>query len=632
MGVRTWASALVLVALCACAEKPPIHAESPLDRDLAQLQSLSDPDFNGGLRVADAVLADRLATESLVAMGAAPKACGKANPMAGQRIGALDMDKKVDLNGLLEKLPIPLQTITRMALDGTPAQQAVALRSLAKMGTAAAAAVDVLNLKPGYNSAWLVEAMSAMSCERWGGDNIENTVPEAKRPAAKGPACEANRLDWLLAAATDPTRVFPANFFEDASPDSDDPCWSRDKNIPMVDPALLARLPPVLLDPSTDPNVIKAVLDMLATLGPQLSGITPNLLPLMASGDPDLAWKAERVVVSSAIPQAVPVFRHWLQDEHLFNWAWRDYVKGLAPYQDQVVPLLVTELKDPIFDNRTAAATGLGDLQSPDSITALIGAIDSRDWQTTEAAVNALAPFVDRLEVKRALALVATDYWAGRTRTIAALVLKTGKPVNDPFACSKDQKDCPQLIQIGGGPMENHAKKCRDGKLDSGRYRTNTGHTLNIKWIETSRTNPPRGTIKDLSNWCASVGNTASLRVPGGWLAGCSGFEAEGMLYFIPTAVDQPPVKVAHMGVEFLVRRGAHIYVIGEEPFSFGFAGALYEAHGDDAGNWDLKATAALPSFVAAYYPVGDGFAVKDQENSVLFEPDTGISLLTCEQ
>ena len=142
----------------------------------------------------------------------------------------------------------------------------------------------------------------------------------------------------------------------------------------------------------------------------------------------------------------------------------------------------------------------------------------------------------------------------------------------------------------------------------------------------------PRGDIKDLASACSEVGSVAVLPVDGGWLAGCSGFEFEGMLSFIPSDASKPFVPIYHMGVKMLAKVGNHLYVAGEEPFEFGDAGALDEVRLDRDGKWTIDAVAALPADLEAYQVTQDGIAVADEYNAVFFDPQNGITPLACQE
>jgi hypothetical protein len=374
-----------------------------------------------------------------------------------------------------------------------------------------------------------------------------------------------------------------------------------------------------------------SLLSILADLGPPAADIAPDLLLLTGSPDEELAWQAERVIVSTAIPQAVPMFRRWLLQDHVFAWAWRDYVPRLAPYAEQIVPILTEELKDPLPRNRTEAAIALGELKSPAAIPALLtAAADNRDWQTSQEAINALAPFAaSHAEVHAALQKIASHYWSGRIRLVAKTALETGHGIDgDPFATCGNNGDL-GCIEVGMARVDHHMPKCRDGKLGSGHYKTAAGKVVKIDWLEPKRTELPRGKLADLSGAC-NYGSSAIVPVEGGWVAGCSGFEFEGMLEYVPADKDKPFKPIYHMGVRFIPVAGGHLYVVGEEPIEFGDGGALNALERNADGTWDFSPLAVLPSDVLAYAVIGNGLAFSDGNNAVLFDPKDGISALTC--
>ncbi len=604
------------------------------EKDLHALQGLSDPQFDGGIRVADAALAARLAAEVQRDLGGPAAPCGQYNPLSGEIAG--NLNKQADPHTLIAQLPDPLQALTQIALDGTPVQRAVSLKAIADVGTAARSVAAVLGSRQDTPSAWEAEALYATSCQRWVDGGIEKLVPAAYQPPkAKAPGCDSGVAVWLFDRAADRSRTWPGQFFETVWDSVNEDCGrSGNPAAVSVSAERIAGLKPVLLDPATDHRVLESLLLVLADQGAAAAPIAPDLIPLTSSPDEAVAWQAQRVIVSSGIPQAVPIFRHWLVDEQVFNWAWSDYIKGLAPYRDQLIPILTAELAAPVFSDRTAAAKGLGELQSPAAIPALLSAVSDDDWQTTQEAINGLAPYAgSHPEVHQALAGIAAHYWSPRIQLVAKTALDSGHGIDgDPFGrCAAKPDKGLGCIEIGIAAIDHHLPKCRDGKLESGKYRTADRRVLDIQWSELHRTPPPRGTIKDLSSWCGTVGSTTYLPVEGGWLAGCSGFEFEGALGFIPKDAGKPFQLIYRMGVKALVQLSDRIYVIGEEPLNMGDAGALDEVRRDADGNWKVQEVAALPSDLDTYSVIGGSFVANDGNGAVLFDPDKGISALTCQ-
>lgn len=611
------------------------ESEAALERDLGSLKQLSDLQFDGGIRIADAVLASQIAADIQQQLGPSGPPCGQYNPLMGVMAG--NLNRQADPHTLLSSLPIPLKAITQIALDGTPVQRAVALRAITDLGTSARQIAAVLGSRQDEPSAWEAEALYATSCQKWADGGIDKLVPSAYRPPqAKDQGCDSVTASWLFDIAADKTRIWPGQFFETVWNGVAQDCgrWGNPASV-TVSSDRIARLKPVLLDPATDPRIAENLLLILADLGPQTASIAPDLLPLAQSANDAVAWQAQRVIISAGVPQAVPILRQWLLNEHVFNWAWSDQIKGLAPYRDQLVPILAEELNDPTFSNRTAAAKGLGELQTPDVIPALLKAISNNDWQTTQEAINSLAPYAaTHAEVRQVLENIAATYWSPRIQAVAHTALQTGHGVDgDPFSkCDVKSATGSGCVEyIGMAPTDHHLPKCKNGKLHSGKYRTSDGRSLNVIWNAPKNIPIPRGEIKDVSGSCERYAAIAVLPVDGGWLVGCSGFEFEGMLDFVPKEAGAPFKPIYHMGVKMLVQLGNHIYVGGEEPLEFGDAGALDEVWKDTDGTWKIRAIAALPADLNAYSVIGTALAIGDENNAILFDTSNGISALTCQ-
>lgn len=633
---------LLLLGGTACTLQKPVQKSVSA---VVQLQGLSDAAYDGGLTPAEMMLSQSLAAETDAGLPGTSKPCGPPNPMAGQLIGSINEQPDPDL--LAKELPPPLQLLAHTIIHGSPVQRAVALDAASRIGTKASKLAPVIEaVSNNRMDAWDAQALDALTCETWGNGDLDPMVPEGMRPpAGKDPSCDAGRAAWLLDRIVDRSRTWPPQFFPSA--------WEAVTDCRPEGPAALAIPEDKILalraridDPGADPKLLTAIFEILVDMGPRAKPMAQDSLRFVDSGDEHLARAAQDVVLVSAVPEAVGILKRWI-DSGYFNWAWRDYLPGLAPYADQVIPVLAPALQSPAFTDRAAAAKGMGEMHSPAAIPYLIGAISDRDWMTSQAAVAALAQFAATSpQVQRELQDVAKSYWSVRVRKVADVALKTGIGIeDDPFdKCHYPAGEPPEdkaALQAllskpsgcfefnYGGSMDHGQRLCRDGTVHSGVYMAGR-KKLEVHWQENKRQELPRGAIGDLSHWCAQIGSVEKLKVQGGWLLGCSGFESSGSLGFMPDDPAKPIEEIASVAVRSLLEVDGRIYVAGSEPFGFGDAGGLFLAHQSPDGRWLLEPVAALPSPPTASVVIGKSIAYSDSENAVLFEPVQGISALQC--
>jgi hypothetical protein len=634
----------LLCALVACAAPKPVVPPSALNR----LQSLRDPDFNGGLNAQEMALADSLAKETTATIPGDFGVCVKRPWDApGPDYSGL---KDADPEALAKQVPPPLAPFAQLLLHGSPEQQAVVAHSIKLMGKRAGGLESLLyvDYMRGLNP-WKEEALHALNCsDPWMRVGIEAMAPEAKRPAkGKQESCDAIGAAWVLDRVMDSTRTWPDDYFKAAWTHETEDCRytgiGRDLDLSQEE---VLGLKSFLDDPASDPQRVVLVIELVSDLGVQANPLAPEALRFVDSSDRDLAYAARSIVLTSAIPEAVDIFRHSaLEHDDSDPW-WQEYVPGLGRYADQLIPILTTLLKRVEFGNKAEVAIALGQLHSPKIIQPLLGVFSNNDWVSTQAAVAALAQFTpDHPEVRRALEEVAKTYWSGRVREAARIALKTGKGfTGDPFGrCDNatvigaseppdDGKKGLTCLWINyGGSIDHHQKTCRDGTFHSGMYLTADRRRIRIQWRSPVRQELPRGKIDDLSTWCRSVGDVEILKTKGGALVGCSGLESSGGLGFLPDDSSLPLQRIGYIDTRTLSEIDGHIYATASDPFWFEDAGAMLELTQQPDGKWHVEPLAALPSPPTAVAKVGKALALSDQENAILYDPEKGISLLTCE-
>ena len=627
--------ALISMSILLSCAAPTPHDSSPLQ----QLHALSDPGFNGGLNQQEMALSQSLAQIIGRDLPEVGLPCRKPNdpPPDDQ-----DGQDEVAGQGIGAKTPALLE-LADIIQHGSMPQQAVALHAIALMGMRARA-VRASFPDDAFASAWGAEALHALTCGYYGED-LAKTMPSDKLPPdGVNPHCSEARGEWVLDTLADRSRYWPKRFLEGIWFDTQQSCqgWGQDaKPIPVqITPERQARLNAMLADGNADLEARKSLLYILSEIGPPAVGMAQTAMPLAHGQDEELSRAARQYIFSLGIPESVEMLRYSVEHNDWVSWTRGVEIPRLRPFAHEAVPVFANILQDPrtSFISRTDAAESLGELQSPEAIPALLAAISSRDWPTTSAAIESLAPYASTYpEVQMALKEVSRSYWSGLIRDEATTALKKGHVelgcgyrTDGSGPANPDQVGCIELI--GVYTNDHKMPKCKDGKLHSGRYRTSAGKTLQIQWREPVRQLPPHGPIEAISSWCQMVGTVEALPVKNGWLVGCMGFEASGALKFLSQDTSKKPARIDFGATRILVQASEHIYAAGPGLFEMGAeAGGLDEVIKDSTGVWKAHSIAALPSSPSAVAVFGKAIAFKDALNAVLYDPDEGILALTCE-
>jgi hypothetical protein len=619
---------MAIVALLSCTAPAPRESDA-----MQQLHTLSDPGFNGGLNQQEVALSQRLAqTIGAGLPEAGPPCCKPLDPppenedeVANQNIGVMTP---------------ALQELAETIQHGSMPQQAVALHAVTLMGKRAEGAHAAIT-GPSL-SAWEAEALHSITCDNYGAE-LAQTIPAAKLPPGGTEAqCTAARGEWVLDTLADQSRYWPKDFLRDIWWDTQHSCEEIDggqvEPLPVeITPERQTRLTTMLADEQADPEARTALIHVLSDIGPPAAGMAKTVLPMAYRQDGELSRAARQYIFSLGIPESVDMLHYGLDHGDLVYWERGKEIVRLRPYAHVAIPVFAQMLRNPRFSARTDAAESLGELDTPEAIPALVGAISSLDWPTTAAAIESLAPYAaSHMEVRAALEQVSRSYWSGLIRDEAKQALQTGHAeLGCAYRTNNGEPNDSQLgcIELMGAYTNDHKMpKCKDGKLHSGRYRTQAGKALPIEWREPVRQVPPRGTPQQISSWCQMVGTVEVLPVKGGWLSGCMGFESSGGLKFLPEDVGKKPVRIPVGAVSILTQTPGHIYAAGPGLFEMGAeAGGLDEMVEDGEGTWNAYPVAALPSSPTGVAVLGKSIAFKDTLNAVLYDPDEGISALACE-
>ena len=620
------------------------HAQNPTDDSIAKLRRLEDSQFIGGLNFEESALGESIAAEIKSELPGAETPCNAPDPMQGALVST-----GIDSTGeQTVKLPNALQEISDTALHGAPVQRAVALYAIGLIGPTARTLARPLEHGSSERDSWVMQALEGVTCQEWSG-GVFSTTPSGALPAPDAQYMHGvEREKWLVKQARNSARRWPKGFFKAAWSETHDP-RPESTRVPIeLGADTLNDIAQMVMDDRRDTDLRAQFLDIATTLEHEIAPIAEASKALLKNPDEVLARRAESLVIAAGIPESVDVFRRWLLVDHMPYWAWEHRIVGLAKYSDQIIPVLVAELADPVFTNRVAAAKALGDLHTEQAIAPLMNAISSFDWLTSQAAVAALAQFSSsHPEVKTKLINVEANYWSGRVRAVAERALQTGEGMQgNPFGCesaiSKASREhaaagkkleCIEM-SFGGGVIEHDLPSCLAKKTAHARYRSQENDVLRVFWKPKNQKTLPRGIKpKDISNWCGSKYSSFSiLTTAQGWLVGCIGFEGEGMLSFVPRIGPATPQPLLHMGVAALAEVDGHIFAAGLAPFAFDDAGALYELNYSVQGQWGVKPVAALPSVPDAVVSIGHSLIFRDALNVVQFDPHEGISRMTCDE
>jgi hypothetical protein len=595
---------------------------------LDQVRVLVDPGFDGGLTVREMALARSLADHYATQAPGDFGVCGEPDP------DKPDNDYKALEHATPEsvaaQMPAPFTALAQLMAHGSPAQKAVISESVILMGKRAGVLEFLMYVEyRDDHSLWEGEALHGLNCGRFYPDRvIAGTVPVGKEPLINGQQCDGPQAVWVLDRLGETSRQWPKGFFLDAWDEVTTKCGYDDLGgkLEIPEPALVA-LRPLLDGQPAEPGRLSDALFILARLRANAKPVAADVVRYVDSGDREVAFNSTQIIIHAAIPEVVEVVRRRVQHASLpLDAADMD---TLAPYWDQLIPILGEALQSPHLDVRTEAAVDLGATHSRKAMPFLLTAISADDWETSQQAAAALAQFAATSpEVRSKLEQVAKTYWSGRVRWVAKEALEGRAVTDDPFdRCNPAPgSKAPSCIRIGPYSPDHRQPHCRDGTLHSGRYKTAAGKVVQIDWTYWQNSpvrQLPRGKFEDMSMGCRHSPTLQLLHVGNGYLAGCTGFEWMGGLIFIPDDATKPIQNLEQGSTQILVQAGGRIYV-------WGLDGPLEQATQTPDGEWHFKELADLPGQPDGYAVLGDSIAFVDGHTASLYDPDTGLSLLSC--
>lgn len=625
-----WRIACLCLALCAQVVMAGDEQEAGAGSlpELAAIAAYSDDAYIGGIDSRGVALARALSERLRRVLPGQDEPCDAPDLFAGELVQSGD-DAKV------AEMPAPLADVQVAIERGSDEQRAVLMLAMSWTGTKARPLSGGFGRRRNYRDPWEVVALEEVICDQLSGGELDALLPKPSFQEVSPVDVDAPReprFEWLLAHALDVDRVWPHTLIGGTE---DYFRVDRDAGI-ILDPTVARRITAMLASPVPDPKYKTAWLHLLSRRAQRLELLVDDLQELAVAGDDALAWAAQRVLVASDTEAGARQFALWMSKDVLHP-AWPDTPTLAQRFPDVLIPALRRTLQSPIWSNRAAAVEVLGDTGTARATPIVVSAVRSVDWPSAMAAAGALTRLQQHDPAARAqLEDLAATYWSGRVRAAARIGLASGKPAGrDPFACegpsessvaipaeaNQDDDLACQISICGGCPVEHKQTICGgpDGPSD-GRYRVD-GHVLGrVRWVRPRRAEIPRITIAEVSPWCETVGSTTTLRVEGGWLAGCTGFEQGGGMVFVPNNGPASPVEVGHIGVVAIARVGQRIVAAGSMPFDFRDAGALVEVIRGADGTWSTRPLAALPSVPDGHAVLGDRIAFRDRRNAVLYD------------
>lgn len=641
------AAALLGVFSCCIASSAYVDSEwtNRGDDVFQAIRTFQDPDYLGGLDARGISLAEQLSRVLDQSLPGASKLCAEAGIFDGRIV--VDGRSRDLIRNPLSAQPLPIQRWAEIRASHSPVQRAIATYALGLVGTKAHGLAKFLSDGERGLDGWEAQTLHRITCDNYASEGFRSLRPVPHFTFAPDDyQCSEPRRQWLYTNVLEGDRHWPAPFIEAAWSNVREHCDdSKSTAEPLPDFAQRALLKRIAVR-KTDSSDLVEWLQLLANDVVATPVLIGPLVGLTRDSDESVAWAAQRALAASGTEAGAQQFAQWL-DRHVFNWAWRELGPRIRAFPDIVIPALKVGLQSPNWDDRNAAATLLGELGTDKVIPILRDAVRSTDWQTAQAVANALAPFArENADADAILKDMQDGYWSGRVRAVARIARQTGKGIEgDPFDCDRtpEQVQAEEIANAtGGGTPElscklfcffcppTHQLPTCPSQTRHARYLDDTGAKVTIDWGEPIRRELPRIKIADLSTWCNSVGTTVALEVDGGWLVGCSGFEGEGALGFVPGRGLADIKPIARFGVEAIVRIGTRIFAAGISPLEFSNAGALYEVLMDNSGSWTVSAAAALPSIPNAYAVSGNRLAFRDEFGAVLFDPAGSISPLRC--
>jgi HEAT repeat protein len=182
----------------------------------------------------------------------------------------------------------------------------------------------------------------------------------------------------------------------------------KDKNklVRRPAPEWIVQLPPVLRKPAI-PALIDALNDVdlptrtwvataLGQIGPDAKDAVPKLVLAMHDQDRDLRRAAMSALggIGPAAKDAVPLLIDRFQREKdRFERCHIPLILGqIGPVTPEVLPILLTALKDPEFNTRNFAAMALGNMKSKEAASALVGVLKTlnEDQNVLKSAAESL--------------------------------------------------------------------------------------------------------------------------------------------------------------------------------------------------------------------------------------------------
>ncbi|MCB1643787.1 MAG: HEAT repeat domain-containing protein [Xanthomonadales bacterium] len=298
--------------------------------------------------------------------------------------------------------------------------------------------------------------------------------------------------------------------------------------------------------------------------------------------------------------------------------------------------ILTDRLQGEDWGEAKQAAIWLACTRSQQAPPALLAALTHPSWEVVQAAIEALAAWLDKdAAVRAALAEVAKAHWSGLVRAQARQALDGPEGPPEP---DRPESDDQVMVVLGGcfhRCLTDHLNAvCGvDGEVVDGIYQSPRLGQFQVVWQRARRNPAPMGfpivLSEDLDR--TAYGTSSYLTVDDGWLVGTDRWHYDGVIGHVSHAGEVQPIgELGEDAAAILDTPQLGRIVLGGSVFGLGKGGLLASIHAGEEG-WSMRYRASLPSPPWAWAFAPDGtLLVADPHNAVAVHADWSLEALSC--
>lgn len=616
-----------------------VHAED-FEGLLAPLHDLAGSDTDGSLPASLEPAALTIRARLEADLGTVLPSCPAVDPHLG---AIVHLDRSTaDVNTPAHPL---LQALGDLLDDPDQAVRDATAFVLGELGPIADALVEPRVGGPGDRSAWLTHAAGRSGCEPWSLGDALDWVPASLRDRARQ---QAQHPQWPMLLASwmlrDPERIWPDGLVAALHNDEIVAWGSTAAPLPeLTEPMITAvrELEDIAADPARELRVRLEVLSLFArarSLGPAADG----LRVLLDHPNDRLSAAAAEALIESRnayMAQAMVV----LLDRHGAELGW---INGSAKTEFCAEgirdPALLQSLSGRIegrnWGEAKAAVAWMGCARSESPPATLLAALSHPSWEVVQAAMQALAPWLERdPDVRARLSTIAAEHWSGLLRGQARTLLHgpEGPPEPEP----PESDEVLLSIHIGGSCFHRcltdhlNAACGVDGEVADGIYQSQRLGRFAVTWQHARRHPPPTGfplALEEDENR-PEYGTNSFLAVDDGWLVGVDLWHYDGWIQHVSHDGSRKQIgELGEKAVAILDTPQLGRIVLGGALFGLGHGGLLASVERGPQG-WSLNNLGNLPSPPWAWAFAPDGtLLVADPHNAVAVHADLSLEALSC--